>query len=87
MTARFGLGIPLNCSNAYFLTKPMTQEFGKKLPTLGIHYKAIPDLEPTLPEGLLPDLPDPTLGIDTSLLYSTLLPATTTNTTVSLHAQ
>ena len=45
----------------------MTLKFAKKLPTLGIHYKAIPDPEPTLPEGLLPDLPDPTRGIDTSL--------------------
>ena len=34
----------------------MTLKFAKKLPTLGIHYKAIPDPEPTLPEGLLPDL-------------------------------
>ena len=45
----------------------MTLKFGKKLPTLGIHYKAIPDLESTLPEGLLPDLLDPTRGINTSL--------------------
>ena len=49
------------------LTKSVTWNFAKKLPTLGTHYKAIPDPEPTLPEGLLPDLPDPTRGIDTSL--------------------
>ena len=46
----------------------MTLKFAKKLPTLGIHYKAIPDPEPTLPEGLLPDLPDLTRGIDTSVV-------------------
>ena len=46
----------------------MTLKFAKKLPTFGIHHKAIPDPEPTLPKGLLPDLPDPTQGIDTSLV-------------------
>ena len=51
----------------------MTLKFAKKLPTLGIHYKAIPDPEPTLPEGLLPDLPDPTRGIDTSLFQGLYL--------------
>ena len=50
-----------------FLTKSVTWNFAKKLPTLGTHYKATPDPEPTVPEGLLPDLPDPTRGIDTSL--------------------
>ena len=51
-----------------FSTKStMTLRFAKKLPTLGIRYKAIPDLEPTLSKGLLPELPDPTRGIDTSL--------------------
>ena len=49
----------------------MTLKFAKKLPTLGIHHKAIPDPEPTLPEGVLPDLPDPTRGIDASLVSST----------------
>ena len=42
-------------------TKPITLRFAKKLPTLKIHHKAKPDPEPTLPEGLLPDLPDPSL--------------------------
>ena len=46
----------------------MTVKFAKNLPTLGIRYKSIPDLELTLPEGLLPDLPNPTRGIDTSLV-------------------
>ena len=49
-----------------FSTKSTTSNFAKKLPTLGMHYKAIPDPEPSL-EGLLPDLPDPTWGINTSL--------------------
>ena len=53
-----------------YLIKSMTPNFTKKLPTLGIRYKAIPDPEPTLPEGLLPNLPDPTRGIDTSLLLN-----------------
>ena len=46
----------------------MTVKFAKNLPTLGIHYKAISVLELTLPEGLLPDLPNPTRGIDTLLV-------------------
>ena len=46
----------------------MTVKFAKKLPTLGIRYKAIPDLEPTIPKGLLPYLPNPTRGIDTLLV-------------------
>ena len=41
----------------FLSTKPITLNFPKKLPTLGIHYKAIPD--PTLPDSLLPDLPNP----------------------------
>ena len=48
----------------------MTLKFAKKLSTLAICYKAIPDLELTLSEGLLPDLPDPTRGIDTSLVIT-----------------
>ena len=36
----------------------MTSKFAKKMPTLGKHYKAIPDPELTLPKGLLPDLAD-----------------------------
>ena len=48
----------------------MTLSFEKKLPTLGIHYKVIPDLELTLPKGLLPDLPAPTQGMDTSLAHA-----------------
>ena len=36
----------------------MTLKFAIKLPTRGNHYKAIPDPELILPEGLLPDLPD-----------------------------
>ena len=47
---------------------PITTIFLNKLTTLAICYQAIPDLEPTLPEGLLPDLPNPTQGIDTSLV-------------------
>ena len=47
-----------------FLTKSVTWNIAKKLPTLGTLYKAIPDQELTLPEGLLPD---PARGIDTSL--------------------
>ena len=43
----------------------MNWKFAKKLPTLGIHYEPIPGPEPTLPEGLLPN---PTQGIDTSLV-------------------
>ena len=35
----------------------MTLKFAKKLPTLGIHYKAIPDPEPTLPESYYPIYP------------------------------
>ena len=42
-----------------FSTKSMTLKFAKKLPTLGMHYNAKPDSEPTLPEDQLPDLPDP----------------------------
>mgnify|MGYP001796681442 CR=1 FL=1 len=45
-----------------FLTKSMTLKFAKKLSTFAICYKAIPEPEPTLP-----DLPNPTRGIDTSL--------------------
>ena len=48
----------LNPIMTIFLTKSMTLEFTKKLPTRGNHYKAILDPELTLPEGLLPDLPD-----------------------------
>ena len=40
-------------------TKSMTMKFAKKLPSLCIHNKAIPKSKPTLPEGLLPDQPDP----------------------------
>ena len=29
-----------------FLTKSMTLKFAKKLPTLRVHYNALPDLEP-----------------------------------------
>ena len=48
-----------------FSTKStMTLWFAKKLPTLGIRYKAIPDPEPNLRKGLLPDLPDPIREID-----------------------
>ena len=54
----------------FFRSKSFTWNFVKKLPTLGTHDKTIPDPEPTLPEGLLPDLPDPTRGIDSSLLYN-----------------
>ena len=36
----------------YVLIKSMTWNFIKKLPTLGMHYKAIPDPKLTLPEGL-----------------------------------
>ena len=39
----------------------MTLKFAKKLPTLSIHYKAIPDPEPTIPEGLLPDTGNPNI--------------------------
>lgn len=56
MKVRFGLSMPQNPD--FFLTKSMTLEFAKKLLTRGNHYKAIPDPESTLPEGLLPDLPD-----------------------------
>ena len=55
-----------------FRTKSITLDFAKKLPAPCTHYKGIPDLEPTLPEGLLPDLPEPTQGIDTSLLLAFL---------------
>ena len=51
-----------------FPTKSKIWNFAKKLPTLGMQYKAIHDPEPIQPEGLLPDLTDPTRGIDTSLL-------------------
>ena len=47
----------------------MALKVAKKLPTLGIHYKAIPNPEPTLHEGLLPDLPDPIRGINTSQVW------------------
>ena len=36
------------------------------LPALGMHHKAIPDLEPTLPKACLK--PDPTQGANTSLV-------------------
>ena len=62
--AKFGLSMPYY---NYVMTESTTLMFAKKLPTLGICCKAIPDPEPTLPEGLLPDLPDPTRGIDTSI--------------------
>ena len=52
------------------MTKSVTWNFAKKLPTLGTHYKAMPDPELTLPEGLLPDLPDTTRVIDTSLVLT-----------------
>ena len=42
-----------------FLTKSKTWSS----PTLGVHYEAILDPEPTLPKGLLPDFPNPTRGI------------------------
>ena len=50
-----------------FSTKSMILKFAKELFTLGIFYKVLPDPESTLPEGLLPDLLNPTRGIDTSL--------------------
>ena len=43
----------------------MTWNFAKELPTLGRPYNAIP--EPTLVEGLSPDLPNHTRGIEASL--------------------
>ena len=46
----------------------MTWSFTKNLPTLGMHYKSIPDQEYTLPECLLPGLSDPTRGIDTLIV-------------------
>ena len=58
---------PKTPKTTIFSTKSMTLKFDKKLPTIGIHYKAIPDPESTLPKGLLPNLHDPNLGIDTSL--------------------
>ena len=54
----------------FFSTKSMIIKFAKKLPTLGTHKKAIHNPEPTLPEGLLPDLLDPTRGTNTSLSYT-----------------
>ena len=48
-------------------TKSMTENYVDTLPTLGMNYQAIRDPELTLPEGLLPDLPEPIRGIDTSL--------------------
>ena len=49
-------------------TKSVISRFAKKLSTLGMHYKAVPDPEPTKPESLyLLYLPDPTGGIDTAL--------------------
>ena len=50
-----------------FPTKSKIRNFAKKLPTLGMQYKAIHDPEPILPEGQLPDLTDSTRGIGTSL--------------------
>ena len=50
-----------------FPTKSMTWNFAKNLPTLGMQYKAILVPEPILTKGLLPDLPDSTRGMDTSL--------------------
>ena len=43
-----------------YLIKSMTPNFTKKLPTLSIRYEAKPDQKLTLPEGVLPNLPDPT---------------------------
>ena len=48
----------------------MTLQYVKKLPNLAKHYKTTPDLKPTPPKGLLPDLPDPTRGISTSLTFN-----------------
>ena len=44
---------------AMFLIESMTWKFGKKLPTCDKHCKAKPNLEPTLPYGIKPHLPDP----------------------------
>ena len=41
-----------------FSNKSMILKIAKKVPALAIHYQAIPDPEPALPEGLLPDQPE-----------------------------
>ena len=48
--------MPKNPYYDYFSAKPMTFKYAKKLSTLAICYKAIPDPKPTLPKGLLLDL-------------------------------
>ena len=47
-----GFGVSMPYSKNYF-AKYMALKFAKKLPTLGIHEKAIPDPEPTILKGLL----------------------------------
>ena len=51
----------------------MTLKFAKELPTVDIRYKAITNPEPTLPEGLSPDLLDPLRVIDTSITFTTYM--------------
>ena len=53
--------MPYSPYNDYFSTESMTWNFAKELPTLSMHWKVIPKLESTLPEGLLPDagIPNP----------------------------
>ena len=50
METEFGVSI-LYSKN--YCAKYMALKFAKKLPTLGIHDKAIPDPEPTILKGLL----------------------------------
>ena len=57
----------------YFSTESMTWNFAKELPTLSMHWKVIPELEPTLPEGLLPDADIPNPIQELTLHYAALM--------------
>ena len=59
--------LPKTPMKTIFPTTSLSQNLPIKLPTLRVHYRAIPVMEPTLPEGLLPELPGLTRGIDTTL--------------------
>ena len=65
--------MPYSPYNDYFSTESMTWNFAKELPTLSMHWKVIPELERTLPEGLLPDADIPNLIQELTLHYAALM--------------